>query len=135
MLADLQGPKIRLEKFKDNKVSWDVGKEVVITTEDIGLGTAERVGTTYKGLSQDVKTGDTILIDDGRLRLTVLKVNGHDVHCKVVVGGIASNNKGINLPGVGVSADALTDKDKDDLIWALENDVEFIALSFVCTAT
>ena len=135
VLADLQGPKIRLGKFADGKVTWDVGKDVVITTDDLPLGTAERVGTTYKELSDDVNPGDTILIDDGRLRLTVLEVKGNDIHCTVVVGGIASNNKGINLPGVGVSAASLTDKDKDDLTWALENDVEFIALSFVSSAT
>jgi pyruvate kinase len=135
VLADLQGPKIRTGLLKnDQPVELVPGSTLIITTAPCPEGTAERVGTTYAGLSKDLKTGDSVLIDDGRMRLTVTSVTGHDVHCRVVVGGWLKNSKGLNLPGANVSAPALSEKDRDDLAWALEHEVDFIALSFVRTA-
>jgi pyruvate kinase len=130
VLADLQGPKIRLGTFADGPVEWVTGSQVVITVEDVA-GTAERVSTTYKDLVNDVAAGDRLLVDDGNLALTVLAVDGHDVTCLVVEGGQVSNNKGLSLPGVAVSVPALSEKDEEDLRFALQLGVDFIALSFV----
>jgi pyruvate kinase len=130
ILADLQGPKIRLGTFADGPVEWPTGAQVCITVEDV-QGTADRVSTTYKNLSDDVRVGDRLLIDDGKLALTVVKVSGPDVFCLVVEGGQVSNNKGLSLPGVAVSVPALSDKDEEDLRFALHLGVDFIALSFV----
>ncbi|HEY4630083.1 MAG TPA: pyruvate kinase [Blastococcus sp.] len=130
ILADLQGPKIRLGTFADGPVSWPTGKTVCITVEDV-QGTAERVSTTYKDLANDVRVGDRLLVDDGKLSLTVARVEGPDVFCLVVEGGEVSNNKGLSLPGVAVSVPALSEKDADDLRFALHLGADFIALSFV----
>jgi pyruvate kinase len=130
VLADLQGPKIRLGTFADGPVQWPTGTQVCITVEDVE-GSAERVSTTYKNLSDDVRVGDRLLIDDGKLALTVVRVQGPDVFCLVVEGGEVSNNKGLSLPGVAVSVPALSDKDEEDLRFALHLGVDFIALSFV----
>lgn len=130
IFADLQGPKIRLGLFKDGSTVLVPGQEWVITTRDV-LGDGAECGTTYAGLTGDVNAGDPILIDDGKVRLQVVAVDGPDVRTKVVVGGTVSNHKGINLPGVAVSVPALSEKDTDDLRWALRQGVDFIALSFV----
>jgi pyruvate kinase len=130
VLADLQGPKIRLGTFTDGPVQWPTGTQVCITVEDVE-GTAERVSTTYKNLSDDVRVGDRLLVDDGKLALTVVRVQGPDVFCLVVEGGEVSNNKGLSLPGVAVSVPALSDKDEEDLRFALHLGADFIALSFV----
>ncbi|MGY1847059.1 MULTISPECIES: pyruvate kinase [unclassified Blastococcus] len=130
ILADLQGPKIRLGTFADGPVTWATGSEVCITVEDVE-GTAERVSTTYKDLANDVRVGDRLLVDDGNLSLSVVRVEGPDVFCLVVEGGKVSNNKGLSLPGVAVSVPALSDKDERDLRFALHLGVDFIALSFV----
>jgi pyruvate kinase len=133
ILADLQGPKIRLETFAAGKAKLAVGDEFVITTRDV-VGDATICGTTYEGLPGDVCEGDPILVDDGKLRLRVLKVEGPDVTTRVEVGGKVSDHKGLNLPGVAVSVPALSDKDIEDLRWALRTSVDFIALSFVRSA-
>lgn len=130
ILQDLQGPKIRVEMVKDNGVPIEPGNEIVITT-DTCEGTSERVSTSYKNLPNDVKSGDMILIDDGNLELAVKEVKGNDVVCEVKYGGILKSRKGINLPFTKVSAPALTEKDIEDLAFGLENDVDWIALSFV----
>jgi pyruvate kinase len=130
IFADLQGPKIRLERFSDGPVVLEDGQAWTITTRDVP-GDATACGTTYDGLPGDVDVGDPILIDDGKVRLEVTEVDGPDVHTKVVVGGRVSDNKGINLPGVAVSVPALSEKDEADLAWALRVGVDFIALSFV----
>jgi pyruvate kinase len=131
IFADLQGPKIRLETFADGPVVLRRGQEWTITTRDVP-GDDQACGTTYKGLPGDVAPGDPILIDDGKVRLRVIAVeNGTDVRCEVLVGGKVSNHKGINLPGVAVSVPALSDKDEEDLRFALGLSVDFIALSFV----
>ncbi|MDL9979969.1 pyruvate kinase [Microbacterium sp. ASV49] len=130
ILADLQGPKIRLGAFADGAQPLAPGDDFTITTEDVP-GTREIASTTYAGLAADVAPGDTILIDDGRVRLRVIETDGVRVHTVVVVGGTVSDHKGINLPGVAVSAPALTAKDESDVRWALALGVDLIALSFV----
>ncbi|GGH57017.1 pyruvate kinase [Rothia aerolata] len=130
ILADLQGPKIRLETFKNGVEILEPGDTFKITTEDIE-GTKEICGTTFKGLPGDVKPGDTLLIDDGKIRLEAIEVNETTVTSRVVVGGPVSDHKGINLPGVAVSIPALTEKDERDLRFALNLGVDIIALSFV----
>jgi len=130
ILADLQGPKIRLGRFVDGPHQLKVGDRFTITTEDVP-GTAEICSTTYKGLPGDVSPGDPLLIDDGRVGLTVISVDGPRVLTACTVPGPVSNNKGINLPGVAVSVPALTEKDAEDLRWALAQGVDWIALSFV----
>ncbi|MEZ5092407.1 pyruvate kinase [Nocardioides sp.] len=130
IFADLQGPKIRLERFADGPVLLEKGQEWTITTRDVP-GDATACGTTYDGLPGDVEVGDPILIDDGKVRLEVTGVDDTDVRTKVLVAGRVSDNKGINLPGVAVSVPALSDKDEADLRWALQVGVDFIALSFV----
>jgi pyruvate kinase len=133
VIADLQGPKIRLETFAEGKVKLPKGAEFVITTRDVA-GDATICGTTYKGLPGDVAEGDPILVDDGKLRLRVVKVDDTDVTTRVEVSGKVSDHKGLNLPGVAVSVPALSEKDKDDLRWALRTSVDFVALSFVRSA-
>jgi pyruvate kinase len=130
IFADLQGPKIRLATFAGGPVELEEGERFTITTRDVE-GTAEICGTTYAGLTGDVAAGDQILIDDGKVHLRVLEVAGDEVRTEVEVGGPVSNNKGINLPGVAVSVPALSEKDEEDLRWALRISVDFIALSFV----
>jgi pyruvate kinase len=133
IFADLQGPKIRLDTFADGGVELAQGQEFVITTRDVP-GDAEVVGTTHDGLPDDVGPGDPILIDDGKVRLRVTAVKDRDVHTQVEVGGPVSDHKGINLPGVAVSVPALSEKDVEDLRFALGLSVDFVALSFVRTA-
>ena len=133
VLADLQGPKIRLGRFANGKELLAEGATFAITIEDVP-GTVDRCSTTYKGLCGDVKPGDLILIDDGRIALRATEVTDTDVITEVTVGGKVSNNKGINLPGVAVSVPAMSEKDTEDLRWALRNGVDMIALSFVRSA-
>jgi len=133
VLADLQGPKIRLGRFANGKETLRDGATFAITIDEIP-GSVDRCSTTYKGLPGDVNPGDAILIDDGRIALEATEVTETDVITRVVVGGPVSNNKGINLPGVAVSVPAMSDKDCDDLRWALRNEVDMIALSFVRSA-
>ena len=133
ILVDLQGPKIRLARFKAGPHDLARGDIFTITVDDIE-GTKERVGTTYKGLPGDCKAGDRILIDDGKVTVEVIEVKGNDVITKVIEPGAVSNNKGINLPGVAVSVPALSEKDIDDLRWGLRAGADFIALSFVRSA-
>jgi len=132
ILADLQGPKIRLGEFPDGPVRLSAGDDFVITTEDIP-GNSREASTTYEGLADDVRPGDRILIDDGNVQLDVVGVSGSRVQLRVVVGGKISDHKGINLPGISVSAPALPDKDEADLRWALATGADMIAMSFVRT--
>ncbi|MEZ0493020.1 pyruvate kinase [Kineococcus sp. TBRC 1896] len=133
ILADLQGPKIRLGKFADGPHALAVGDVFTITTEDV-VGTKDVCSTTYGGLTGDVAVGDRILIDDGKVGLEVTAVDGPRVVTKVTVPGPVSNNKGINLPGVAVSVPALSEKDVEDLRFALRLGVDMVALSFVRSA-
>jgi pyruvate kinase len=133
ILVDLQGPKIRLGRFANGPVDVAEGDEFTITTRDVD-GDRSICSTTYKGLCADVSAGDTILVDDGNVWLTATDVSTSDVRTKVEVGGRLSDNKGINLPGVAVSVPALSDKDVDDLRWALHLRADMVALSFVRSA-
>jgi len=134
ILVDLQGPKIRLGRFSDGPHELAAGDIFKITVEDIA-GTKEIVSTTFKGLPQDVKPGDYLLIDDGKVRVQVIETDGVTVTTEVIVGGPVSNNKGINLPGVAVNVPALSEKDEDDLRWGLRTGADLIALSFVRDAS
>jgi len=133
VLVDLQGPKIRLGRFVDGPHELAEGDTFTITTRDVE-GTKEICSTTFKGLAGDCKPGDPLLIDDGKVRLEVTEVTETDVITKVVVAGPVSNNKGINLPGVAVSVPALSEKDEEDLRWAIRLGADYIALSFVRSA-
>ena len=133
ILADLQGPKIRTGKMAGEGMMLVKGQDVVITTDDV-LGADGVIPTIYRSLPHDVHPGSRILLDDGLLELKVVALEGERVRCLVVTGGLLKNNKGINLPGVNVSAPCLTEKDLIDLDFALEAGVDFIALSFVRTA-
>lgn len=131
ILQDLQGPKIRVGSLQDGKpVKLIDGATITITTRDVE-GNEEIVPTTYEALPQDVQPGDRVLLDDGLLELRVLSTADTDVVCKVLHGGVLKEHKGINLPGVAVSAPALTSKDRDDLRFGVAHDVDYVALSFV----
>lgn len=131
VLCDLQGPKIRIEKFKDTKIILNDGDSFILDTAmDPNAGTQERVGMAYKELPQDVKRGDTLLLDDGRISLWVDEVKGTEVRCKVAIGGELSDRKGLNKQGGGLSAPALTDKDKEDIKTAAKMEADYLAVSF-----
>jgi pyruvate kinase len=131
ILQDLQGPKIRTGQLEGGQpVMLNDGANFTITTRPI-IGNAQIVATTYRPLPQDVKDGDRILLDDGLLELRVLNCGQEDVKCLVVHGGLLKEHKGINLPGVAVSAPALTEKDRDDLKFGVMHEVDYVALSFV----
>jgi pyruvate kinase len=131
VLLDLQGPKIRIGRFQDGAVELRAGDEFVITTDTAVVGDRHRVSTTYANLPNDVKAGDRILLDDGYLSLSVSGVRDREVVTVVVDGGTLKDRKGMNLPGVNVSAPALTDKDRADLAFGVTLGVDYIALSFV----
>ena len=130
VLADLQGPKIRLGRFINGEEMWAEGETVRITVDDVE-GTHDRVSTTYKNLAKDAKPGDRLLIDDGKVAVVCKEVDGNDVVCEVTEGGPVSNNKGVSLPGMDISVPALSEKDIADLRFALNLGVDMIALSFV----
>ncbi|MCK5091914.1 MAG: pyruvate kinase, partial [Gammaproteobacteria bacterium] len=131
VLADLQGPKIRISRFKNQKIVLNEGDKFIL---DANLGdnegTEERVGLAYKELPGDVSRGDTLMLDDGRIVLWVDETKDGEVHCTVKTGGDLSNNKGINRKGGGLSAGSLTDKDRADIKVAAEMDADYLALSF-----
>lgn len=131
IMGDLQGPKIRVSTFKDNKIQLAVGDKFTLDSDiEKGEGTQEAVGLDYKTLPQEVDSGDTLLLDDGRVQLQVEAVEGNKVHTVVTIGGPLSNNKGINKKGGGLSAPALTDKDKKDILTAAEIGCDYLAVSF-----
>jgi pyruvate kinase len=130
ILADLQGPKIRLGRFASGPTEWRTGEEVRITVDDVA-GTHDRVSTTYSGLAADARPEDRLLVDDGKVALRVVKVEGDDVVCRVTEGGPVSDNKGLSLPGMNVSVPAMSEKDCADLEFALDLRVDTIAMSFV----
>jgi pyruvate kinase len=131
VLLDIQGPKIRVGRFAEGQIELIPGAAFTITTEKDVVGDVNRVSTTYTGLPRDVKPGDQILLDDGYLTLAVTDVTEKDVKTVVITGGTLKDKKGINLPGVEVSAPAITDKDKLDLEWGLRMGVDYVAVSFV----
>ena len=131
IMGDLQGPKIRVSTFKDNKIMLSVGDKFVLDSDiEKGQGTQHAVGLDYKTLPQEVGNGDVLLLDDGRVQLKVENVSGNRVETVVIIGGPLSNNKGINKQGGGLSAPALTDKDKRDILTAAEIGCDYLAVSF-----
>jgi pyruvate kinase len=130
IIQDLQGPKIRIGELKTRTIELKVDEAVTITTQEC-IGDASRFSTTYQHLPTDVRPGDRVLLDDGKVELSVREVHGQDVLLTVIVGGILSAHKGINLPGVNVSAPSLTEKDKEDLLFAFQYEIDYVALSFV----
>jgi len=135
IMADLQGPKIRVSKFEGGKTMLVAGETLVLDAAFTGMGTSARVGLDYKELPRDVRPGDTLLLNDGLLRLVVEAVRGEEVHTRVVVGGELSNNKGINKAGGGLTAPALTGKDMEDIKTAMSFQCEYLAVSFPKNAT
>jgi pyruvate kinase len=133
VLVDLQGPKIRIGKFKDGPITLAKGDKFVLDAA-CAEGNQERVGLDYKDLPKDVARGATLLLDDGRIEMWVEKVEGSEIHCSVVQGGTLSNNKGINRKGGGLSASALTEKDIEDIKTAAELKADYLAVSFPKTA-
>ncbi len=134
ILGDLQGPKIRVGRFADSKITLVVGEGFILDAQ-CPLGSQERVGLDYKDLPKDVVNGDILLLDDGRLKLEVTAVRGHEIYTRVLVGGVLSNNKGINRQGGGLTAPALTAKDMDDIKTAALIGVDFVAVSFPKSAS
>lgn len=135
VLGDLQGPKIRIERFKDDAINLNEGAAFALsTTLEKTAGDQNQVGITYAELINDVEIGNTLILDDGNIALEVSDITGTEIHTKVVIGGKLSNNKGINLKGGGLSVGALTEKDKNDIKLAAKLDVDFLAVSFVKSA-
>lgn len=134
LLLDLQGPKIRVGKLKGGKVQLKEGTEVSIVVGESGVPGPGKISCSYEGLPGDVTVGDPVLINDGAIKLEVLRIAKKEVRCRVVVGGTVSDHKGINLPGTAVSIPALTPKDIEDLVFGLQQGVDYVALSFVRTA-
>lgn len=135
VLMDLQGPKIRIERFKDKKIFLKEGDPFILDADfPSNDGNQERVGLAYKELPNDLERGNTLLLDDGRIVFWVEKVEGPQIHCKVIIGGELSDRKGINLQGGGLSAPALTDKDREDIRLAAELKADYLAVSFPRTA-
>jgi len=131
IMADLQGPKIRVANFKNKSISLKNGASFILDADmDDNAGDEHSVGIDYKNLPKDVAPGDMLLLDDGRIAMQVLEVNHNKINCMVTTGGTLSNHKGINRQGGGLSAKALTNKDKKDLSFAVKNDVDYIAISF-----
>ena len=135
IMADLQGPKIRVGKFEGDKTLLEVGQKFILDAVATTLGNNERVGLDYKELPRDVKAGDVLLLNDGLLKLIVDSVRGEEVHTTVVVCGVLSNNKGINKAGGGLTAPALTAKDMEDIKTAMSFQCEYLAVSFPKTST
>ena len=131
LLQDLSGPKIRTGEVEGDGVELVKGARIAITTDTAVAGSAALISTTYEPLPRDVKPGDPILLDDGNLELRVLAVSGNRVECEVVDGGVLRSHKGMNLPGVALSTPALTEKDKADLLFGIQHQVDYVAMSFV----
>lgn len=130
LMLDTSGPEIRLKDFENDKVELNYGQDFTLTTDDI-LGDETRVAITYEHLYRDVRPGSVILIDDGQVELKVKSVVGHDINCKVMNGGVISNHKGVNVPDVSLGLPFVSDKDRSDIIFGIENGIDFIAASFV----
>jgi len=130
ILVDLQGPKIRVDEMENGGFPIKKGDKLAIHTDTEILGTPGKVSCTYTALTQDVKSGDIILVDDGKIELRVNKITKSKVHTEVVHGGVLKSRKGMNLPRTKISAPSMTEKDHEDLLFALEHDAEWVALSF-----
>jgi len=133
ILQDLAGPKIRIGVFEEESITLESGQQFILTKRDI-KGNEKEVSLNYKKLPEDVEEGNHLLLADGSLELEVLKTDGTDITCEVIIGGELSSRKGVNLPDTAISAPTLTEKDRSDLKFGLENNVDYVALSFVRTA-
>ncbi|NLE26077.1 MAG: pyruvate kinase, partial [Clostridiaceae bacterium] len=134
LLLDTKGPEIRIGRFEDGRVELIINESFILTTEDI-LGSREKVSITYKKLPQVVNKGDKILIDDGLVELMVTELTNTDIICRIINGGVISDKKSVNVPGVRLDMPYLNDKDIEDIKFAIENDFDYIAASFTRTAT
>ncbi len=135
VLVDLQGPKVRIGRFRDGGIDLQEGDNFILDAElPLDQGTGERVGITYKGLGEDVRRGTTLLLDDGRIVLWVDQVRGSEVCCRVVNGGELADSKGINLQGGGLSAEVLSEKDRADITTAAEIEADYLGVSFIRSA-
>ena len=134
LILDTKGPEIRIKTFENNKIRLEQGDKFTLTTEDVP-GTQERVSVTYADLPKDLQRGSRVLIDDGLVELRVESITGSEVHCEVVTGGDISSRKGVNLPGVQVNLPSLTEKDISDLKFGIENDFDYVAASFIRSAS
>ena len=132
ILLDTKGPEIRTGLFAEGKVTLEVGQEFTLTARDVE-GTNEIVSITYANLPKEVQEGTKILVDDGLIELTVMSIEGDDIHCRVENGGVVSNRKGINVPGIELQIPYLSEKDRADILFGIEQDVDFIAASFTRT--
>ena len=132
-LLDTKGPEIRIKTFKNGSIHLERGQDFCLTTRDVE-GTEEIVSVTYEDFIKDISVGSSILIDDGLIELKVVSIEGEDAHCQVVNGGTISNRKGVNLPGVKISMPYLSDKDRADILFGIQEDVDFIAASFTRNA-
>ena len=130
IMLDTSGPEIRLKDFKDGKVTLEDGQDFTLTSGDF-LGDESKAAITYDNLCADVRVGGTILIDDGEVELKISQINGHDIKCRVINGGEISNHKGVNVPNVSLSLPYLSDKDRSDILFGIDNDIDYIAASFV----
>ena len=133
VLLDTSGPEIRLGNFEQEKVTLEQGKEFVLTAKDV-VGTKDMVSITYKKLMQDVKEGMKILLDDGLIEMSVLKVTDQDIVCRVENGGVISSHKGVNVPGAEISMKYISQKDKEDITFGAKQGIDFVAASFVRSA-
>lgn len=133
VLLDTKGPEVRTGLFEGEKVFFEKGNTVTITMEDV-VGTAERFTVSYKGLANDIKVGDIILLDDGYVSVKVTEIQGEDILCEILNSGMMKDRRGVNVPGVTLNFEFMSEKDKNDIIWACENNLDFIAASFVRNA-
>ena len=134
LILDTKGPEIRIKTFENDKIRLEQGDKFTLTTEDVP-GTQERVSVTYADLPKDLQRGSRVLIDDGLVELRVESITGSEVHCEVVTGGDISSRKGVNLPGVQVNLPSLTEKDISDLKFGIENEFDYVAASFIRSAS
>ncbi len=130
ILLDTKGPEVRTGLFAEKKVLLEKGNKVTITMEEV-VGTAEKFTVSYKGLAEDLNPGDIVLLDDGYVSVKVLEINGQDIICEIMNSGYMKDRRGVNVPGVTLNFEFMSEKDKNDIIWACENNLDFIAASFI----
>ena len=132
-LLDTKGPEIRTGKMQDGAIPLEQGSQIVLTGKEECIGTPKRIHVKYPLLADEVTPGQSVFIDDGSLRLEVERVDGDDVVCKVIVGGVLKDTKGVNIPGADISLPALSEKDREDIAWGIQHGMEYLAVSFVKT--
>ena len=132
-LLDTKGPEIRTGRMQDGAIPLEQGSQIVLTGKEECVGTPKRIHVKYPLLADEVTPGQSVFIDDGSLRLEVERVDGDDVVCKVIVGGILKDTKGVNIPGADISLPALSEKDREDIAWGIQHGMEYLAVSFIKT--